>query len=124
MQLTVEKIIVAKQALGEFDKKALPAKLSYWLGRLEDKLNPISKRFEKEKNNLIIEKYGKKVEGTESFQVPEENIEAYTKDVLTILDQKEEIDISIRLELFDGVEVSKEFFISLGELIKENGTPS
>ncbi len=119
MELTIQQILIAKEALKEFDKKGLPAKLSYWLGRLEDKLTPISERFQKERSKMIIEKYGVKTEGAESYNVPKEKLEDYTKEIEGILEQKEMVEIKLKLEMFEGVEVSKEFFISMGDLIVE-----
>ncbi len=119
MELTIEKVLIAKEALKEFDKKGLPSKLSYWLGRLEDKLSPISERFQKERSKMIIEKYGVKSEGTENYNVPKEKLEDYTKEIQGVLGQKEIVEIKLKLEMFEGVEVSKEFFISMGDLITE-----
>lgn len=118
MEQTVQEILTIGESLKEFDKKELPSKLSYWLGRLEDKIEPVIKRYNKERDRLILEKHGVKIEDTMQFQVPKENMEAFTKEVLELLGQKETIEISLPLELFEGVNVSKEFFKALGEIIK------
>lgn len=118
MELTVEKAVIIKEALKEFDKKEVPAKLSYWLGRLEDKIDPMYNRYNKENRKLILEKYGEKLEGSDRFQVPKEKMEEYQKDVDEILNQKETIDISLKFDLFEGVNVSKDFFRALGEIVE------
>ena len=118
MEKTVSQILEIKNALGEFTKKELPSKLSYWLGRIEDEINPSFNRFSKENNKIIVEKYGVKVEGTETFKVPVEKFKEYNDEVSILLEQKEEIKISIKLDLFDGVLASKEFFIAMGDLVK------
>lgn len=118
MELKVQEILTIGESLKEFDKKELPSKLSYWLGRLEDKIEPVIKRYNKERDRLILEKHGVKIEDTMQFQVPKENIEAFSKDILDLLDQKETIEISLPLELFDGVNVSKEFFKAMGDIIR------
>jgi hypothetical protein len=106
-----------KTVLKEFQGKQLPSKLSYWLGRLQDKVDPIVTRLENERNKLITEKYGSKVEGTETYQVKPENMEDFSKELLELGNEEEDLDIRIDLELFQGVSATKEFFSALGEIV-------
>lgn len=118
MILTVSKILQIKSALKELENKELPSKLSYWLGRLEDKITPILDRYSKEHNRLIMEKYGVKDEfGV--FSVPSDKLEEFVKEITEIQSQQEDITITIKLELFDEVKISKEFFIALGDIVQE-----
>lgn len=120
MKLKVSKILQIYQALKEFDGKAIPFKLSFRLGRLEDKIRPIVERYDKINIELITTKYGTPVEGKEGqYSVPADKMEELSKEVTPILDQDEDIDFTIKLELFEGVNVSKDFFIALGDLVTE-----
>lgn len=119
MKFKVQKLLEIKQALKEFENKPLPSRLSYWLGRIEDKINPSVSRFEKLRNDLIIKKYGTKKEGTYLFTVPKENADDFIKEIKELEAEEEDIEIKpLRLELFDGLEVSKDFFRIMGDIIE------
>lgn len=123
IKLTVEKSLIAKDALKEFDGKSLPSKLSYWLGRTEDKLNPVEKSFNKIKEELIkkLGEHEKDGEGKETGQIKVSNdkIEEYMKEINSVLQATEEVPALLKLEMFEGVEVTKDFFIKMGELVSE-----
>ncbi len=119
MELKISEILIVKAALKEFDKKEVPSKLSYWLGRLEDKIDPICNRFDKENSRLICDKYGvENPEKKNNFQVPKEKMGDYVNEINALVEVKEEIFIRIKLELFEGVNTSKEFFRALGDIIE------
>lgn len=117
--MKISQIVIIKEQLKAFDGKDLPSKLSYKLGRLEDKIDPIYSRFKMERDKLIIEKYGIKTDEVGNYQVPSDKMSEYKKEVLDLLDQEEEVEFKIHINLFDGVSTSKEFFKALGDIIEE-----
>lgn len=125
MKLTVEKAIAAKQGITELAGTKLPAKTDYCVGRWDDKLSSIENSFKKTQNKLIIETYGEKVmddEGKETgrFQVPNEKMEEFQKEVSELLTSEEEISFdALKLSMFDGVMVPSGFFKKMGEIIIE-----
>lgn len=119
MEITIAQALEIKSALKEFDNKPVNSTLSYWLGRLEDKIDPIVNRYEKIRCDLIINKYGVKVEGSDNYQVPSDKLQAFGNELAELVANKETIEIRLKLSLFAGVEVSKDFFRKLGSVIED-----
>ena len=119
MKATVEKIVTAYMAVKNFNDK-VPSTLAFRLGRFEDKTISIVKSFEKA-NAKLFKEYGEQIEGQPegSLKIKKEVEDKYNEEIRVILDQEEEVDYSINLSLFEGVDVSKNFFVAMGDFIKE-----
>jgi hypothetical protein len=120
MKITINEALVIEKVLVDNKDVKFPAKTSYYLKRLGDKLSPITKQFEQTKNDLVINKYGIQEE-KDTYRVPEEKMEDYIKELNELLVQKETIDFSykFKIEDFDGVELPVTFFVVLEKFIEE-----
>lgn len=122
MEITVEKAIIASKAIESIKDIKLPAKLSYRLGRLSDKLTPIVSRFDKLRNELVTEKYGSLVEGDENkFSVPADKMPDFLKEISDTLLNKEDIGEvkPINIDEFGDIEIPMSFFSDMDGFIIE-----
>lgn len=122
MEITVERAILANKAIESIKEVKLPAKVSYRLGRLSDKLAPIVSRFDKLRNELVTNKYGEPVEGDATkFTVPVEKMPLFLTEMSETLQNKEDIgEIKpISIEDFGDIEVPVSFFNDLEGFITE-----
>ena len=115
---SLEQIIISNDAIkNEFKDCKLNASLAFRVARFIERTDNIIKPFLVEKDKLIIEKYGEKV--GEGFKVKDECLNDFITEYKNLLAQEEDFDFTFDLELFKGVEVSAQFFTSMGDFIKE-----
>lgn len=118
MKLSLADILNASQGLALTNNKELPVKCSYLLSRVQIKLNEPIKSFEESRNKLVT-KYGT-IQEDKTIKVPDDKMEDFSKEINELLKTEEDISISpLSLSLFDGQNLSKEFFILLDKLIIE-----
>jgi len=119
MIITILELLQASEALKQASGKELPSKLSYWLGRLQTKIDSPLKEYEKKKHDLF-KKYGDKDEAKDTLTVPDDKKQVFFIEVSELQKIEEEINFNpIKLELFDGSNFSKEFFILMDKFITE-----
>ena len=115
MKVTTQQAIRAKKAIESVAELKMPAKVSYRLGRWLNQMAPLTDQFEKTRNKLVIEKYGRLVEGsTEKYEVDPAKLTEYLTEISSILIEGEELDIqTLSVEAFESIEVPYSFFNSL-----------
>lgn len=120
MEITISQALIIEKVLADVKDIKFPAKISYHLKRLNDKLAPIVKQFEQTKNDLIVNKYGVS-EGENTYKVPEEKMPKYLNELNELLSQKETIEFSYRFKIedFGDVELPVTFFVALEKFIEE-----
>lgn len=129
IEATQERVTQNGQLLNGVTIPAGRAATGYWIGRLEDKLTPIRKRFIKTKEELI-KQYGEAVidknekgedvtvEG--KFRVKPMNGILFQNALEDLMQQEEDVEISpLNFELFDGIQFPLEFLKALIPFINE-----
>ena len=139
MKVTVKKCLDALAAIEEIGQKQedgkplviIPAdrtRTGYWLSRLEDKLAPINKSFNTERDKLV-QKLGepftiedgnkqKKVEG--KFKLKIENEFKFTEQIGKLLEMPEEIEFNkLDFELLEGINWPAGFILAVSEFFNE-----
>lgn len=91
MKLTIKQVIEAAPVLKKITSFSMPAKASYNIMRNMRKIEQEIKPFEESRLQLV-HKYGKETEPGK-VTVAEENLEAFYKDVASLLDEEIEVDI-------------------------------
>lgn len=122
MELTIEKIVIANNVIDNIKEVKLPAKISFRLGRLSDKLTPITIHYNKLRNELITAKYGQpNSDDNTKFTVLEENAAKFLIELNEILQSKEDIGqfTPISIEEFGDVILPIDFFKGLEDFIIE-----
>lgn len=127
MKLKLSAILMASQALNSIKStparpREFSAKLAFWFARLEMEIAGPVKAFEDARLSLF-EKHGSKTgEGAaETWMIPKENVEAFTKEINEITEQEEEVKIGqVDISIFEGKETfTTEFFALINAFIKE-----
>ena len=131
-------IVEANAALLRIGHVPMQARTAYWMGRNFDQINPVAKKLEKERGE-IIKKYGVKNEDTGAFnlpmtvdhatekgadgkpkQIPNPNVEKAGEEFEAILDQEVEVEImKVNIDGFQGT-VGLGDMQALGFLIAED----
>ena len=94
MKATNGEIYGAIQALGELSSKDLPVKVSYWLARLNNKLNSAYKAIETVRTSLI-KKYGTAgPNGSFNINPEDANWEPFATGFNELMAEETEIDVS------------------------------
>ena len=120
MKLKVSRLREAYNALLKVKAEKLPAKLSFRLSVLASDLENVYNKSEDAKNSLIIDKYGVK-DDKDNMVVPEGKIKDFLEEYNTILSEEVEIKFTpLNVELFEGLNLSIEFFAGLKEFISED----
>jgi hypothetical protein len=91
MKLKLMDIVGATEGLKELGALKLSAKLSYAISKNIRHLQAELEDYQKLYNSLITEKYGEQKDG--GFQVKQENMEAFAKEVNELLATEVDIDI-------------------------------
>ena len=105
MKLTIKDILEATPILKKVTAFSLPAKVSYNIMRNMKKIEHEIKPFEESRLQLV-RKYGKEGEDGKTT-VLEENLEAFYKDVASLLDEEIDVDIrSIKIDQLEGVKLT------------------
>ena len=91
MKLTLEKIVNSVGQLEALQSHPLPAKTSYRIMRLVNKLNTIIKTFSTQRDAIIKELGAENVE-TKQVSVKPENLEKFKEKINEILSIEEEVD--------------------------------
>jgi hypothetical protein len=115
MDITIGEAIIAQKAIEDVATIKMPAKVSYRLGRINDKLMPIKTAYEKTRNDLVISKYGTPVEDKpDSFQVAPDKLQDYLTEINSVLMTVETIDaFQVAIDDFGDVELPPEFFSAI-----------
>lgn len=119
MKVKLSDILNAKEALKLVEGRELPTKLSYWLSRLQVKIEKPLKAYEDSRMDLF-KKFGDlDSEGTR-YTVPPEKLDDFQKEILSLIEIEEEITFEpIKIEHFEGKEFTKEFFILIDKFVTE-----
>lgn len=105
MKIKIADMLGAAEALKSVAKIELPVKASYRLMRLGNKFMSEMKVFETKRMELL-KKHGEELKKG-FIQVKEENQEAFSKDIQSLLDEEVNLDFDlIPIELFGDVKVS------------------
>jgi len=104
MKIKLVELIEANKILTTIFNNPLEFKLSYRLVKLNRKINEEIIDYEKARNDLVIKKYGVKVEKGPGYTVPKERIEEFAAELDPILDK--EIELNIDLIPFELLEQS------------------
>lgn len=91
MKVTLQKIVNSIEQLNALQSHPLPAKTSYRIMRLVNKLDSIIKTFTAKRNELIKELGAENVE-TKQIAVKPENLEKFNEKINEILSIEEEVD--------------------------------
>jgi hypothetical protein len=110
MKIKLENIVRDEKNLQALQHVEMPAKVSYRIKRLNDKITPILKSYN-EKRVELIKKHGEEqiVEGkpTDIFQVLPEKEKEFYKELQEVLDIEEKIDFEpIKIEEIGNIVVS------------------
>lgn len=117
MQLKLQDILNASEALKQIAGKELPSKLGYQLSRLQFKIQEPLKAFDTSRNELI-KKYGVEQED-KTIKVSDENMPKFYEELNGIVQTEEVLEFNpININLFEG-NFSKEFFILMDKFITE-----
>ncbi len=122
MEITVEQAIVAKKAIESIKELKLPAKVSYRLERLLNKLNPIIESFDKARNSLVTEKYGvASEEDPNKYSVIPDKMQDFLKEIGEILTSREDVGHfePINIDSFGAAEIPLTFFTDMAAFITE-----
>lgn len=121
IEITVEQALLATQAIQSIKDVRVPAKVGYYLGRYQSKLNPITKQYEESRIELVKGKYGvPKEDNKDIFEVPKEKMNDYIKEVAELLAAKESVETNpLKYSDFEGAEVPTDFFINIGPFVTE-----
>ena len=120
MKLKLMDIVGATEGLKELGALKLSAKLSYAISKNIRHLQAELEDYQKLYNSLITEKYGEKKD--KGFQVKEENIEAFSKEVNELLATEVDIDI-YPIELHDSIVLSVTTMYQLNWMFLEPQAP-
>lgn len=105
MKLTIKDILEATPIFKKVTAFSLPAKVSYNIMRNMKKIEHEIKPFEESRLQLV-RKYGKEGEDGKTT-VLEENLEAFYKDVASLLDEEIDVDIrSVKIDQLEGVKLT------------------
>lgn len=111
MEVTVGEIITATIAIDKIINKDFPAKTSFRLKRLSEKLAPTKATFDKTRNDLVVTKYGVKSEEEDTYTVPKEQFNDYADAINDLCSVKENIDVvPFSIDDFGTVELPLSFF--------------
>lgn len=112
MKLKLSQIVNSIESLNILIGTKFPAKVSYRLKRIVDKLDPILKTYNEKRNELITE-YGTKDEETKNISVKDpEKIKLFMEKLNEILEVEEEVDITpISAELLGDTEVEPKHLV-------------
>lgn len=118
MKLTIGEIRDVQLALGKLKDVKLPAKTSYKVAKLVFEVEPIYKRSEEVKDQLI-KKYGQPTEeNKEIYNIT--NVEDFAKEWNDFAKEEEEIsDIEINISDLGTAELTIDFFLAMSKIIKD-----
>lgn len=111
MKIKLNKIVNSIESLNALTEIKFPAKVSYRIKRIIDKLEPILKTYNEKKNELVRE-YGETEEdGTVSVKDPEK-LKEFLPKIEEILEVEEEVDFEpIPVEMLGDTEVGAKHII-------------
>lgn len=90
MKITIGEVINSVESVKALQEVKFPVKVSYKLKRLVDKLSPIIKTYNTEKDELV-KKFGTKNEDN-SFSVKDEKLQDFYPEIKKLLEVEEEVD--------------------------------
>ena len=112
MKLKLSQIVNSIESLNVLVDTKFPAKVSYRLKRIVDKVNPILKTYNEKRDELITE-YGTKDEVSGNMSVTDpEKIKLFMEKLNEILEVEEEVDITpIPSEFLGDTEVEAKHIV-------------
>jgi hypothetical protein len=98
----------------------LPSKIAFQLGRINEKIQPIKRAFDKTRNDLVINKYGVESETKGDFQVPAERLNEFIVELNELALVKETVETKLlMIEDFGTVELPVSFFTNMRPFMAE-----
>lgn len=112
MKLKLLQIVNSIDSLNILIDTKFPAKVSYRIKRIADKLDPIIKTYNDKRNELVKE-HGTKDEDSETISVKDpEQIKIFAEKLNEILEVEEEVDITpIPSEMLGDTEVEPKHLV-------------
>lgn len=122
-EITVSDAINMQMAIGALKQRGihLDARLSYKLGRLRTRLEPINSAYEEARQQLVKAHGTEDEDGSISVKADSDHYNQFVEELKALLDAKELVRMpSFSIEEFDGVKgVPIEFFEALGGFISD-----
>lgn len=120
--MKLKQLILSVESLSYLSSLKLPAVTSYKLALLTKKINPDIEEFHKTRNEKLKE-YGEEImedeKSTGKFNIKQENIEIFNKEIDDLLETELNIDIpDVSISEFSGINIEPKYFIELEWLIK------
>ena len=105
MKIKLSEIINGEKNIASLQEVKLPVKISYRIKRLVDKLIPILKNYQEEKNKLVIE-FGEKLE-EDKYEVTDPiKLKEFWAKVTELQEIEEEIDFEkIKVEELGNINI-------------------
>lgn len=91
MKIKLSDIVNGVVSINALQEIKLPVKISYRLKRLVDRLTPILKNYDEQRNELI-KKLGEKDEEKDTWNVKKENLTEFYAELQKVLEIEEDIE--------------------------------
>lgn len=110
--MKLQTIVNEVDSINALQEIKLPVKVSYRIKRLVDKITPILKNYNEQRNELV-KKFGEEDEKTQTWNVKKENLTEFYEELQKLLDVEETLEFEkIKIDELAGIQIEAKLLLS------------
>ena len=118
MKVTIQEVLSIDQGLEKLSNVALDARSSFNVYSIKTAVSEHVTNYRSTVNDLIVKKYGEKVEGSENFKVPQKNQPEYLAQLSKLLAKTVNLKAEpLKLSELSEAKLDFKFFELMGGLV-------